>query len=209
MIHHSDLAEPFVLRDYRGTHYFLNEVLNIYHRMDGPSFEGVNGNQSWHQYGMLHRTGAPARIICDGEGLDGTWWFHYNKLHRIGGPAVELANGDQQWYFYGMKHREDGPAVELDRIGKKEFWLFDRPYNEKEYYEELKQLVPHNKKRIYTNNFISRTAAYTHYQFMSGLDKEDIDWRITEGEVVIGQPALNENEVCNVGDIGRYYITVK
>jgi hypothetical protein len=44
------------------------------HRLDGPAFEGANGDREW--------------------------WVN-NKLHRLDGPAIEYADGDKEWYVNG------------------------------------------------------------------------------------------------------------
>lgn len=55
--------------------WYLGSSFNkIYHRMDGPAVEFINGTKEWYVYG---------------------------ELHRIDGPAVEWASGDKYWYING------------------------------------------------------------------------------------------------------------
>jgi len=73
------------------------------HRLDGPAFEGANGDREW--------------------------WVN-DKLHRLDGPAIEYADGDKEWYIDGKEMTKEefneyikpkpsceGKVVEID--GKK------------------------------------------------------------------------------------------
>ena len=52
----------------------------LYHRVDGPAVEWVNGSKEWYQNG---------------------------KLHRENGPALEWYNGSEEWHFKGKKCSEE------------------------------------------------------------------------------------------------------
>ncbi len=77
------------------------------HRDDGPASIWPDGEQQWHQHGLLHRDGGPARTWPDGT----QYWYQHGKLHRDDGPAVIGAEGTQEWWQHGEQHRDDGPAL--------------------------------------------------------------------------------------------------
>lgn len=49
------------------------------HREDGPAFEGIDGNKSWWENGLLHRED---------------------------GPAIESSNGTKKWFLDGIEYTE-------------------------------------------------------------------------------------------------------
>jgi len=54
--------------------YYKDKAMTIYHRIDGPAFDGADGRK--------------------------VWWVD-NKLHRLDGPAVEYFNGIKVYYVDG------------------------------------------------------------------------------------------------------------
>ena len=62
------------------------------------------------------------------------WYNNKYQYHRLGGlPAVELNDGSKVYWENDTLHRVNGPAV--DCIKYKEYWIFNKEYTEKEYYE--------------------------------------------------------------------------
>ena len=58
------------------------------------------------------------------------------KCHRLNGPAI-VDDGYEAWYKNGKLHRIGGPAY----IGSmKEYWIEDKWFNEKDYYDKLKEM---------------------------------------------------------------------
>jgi hypothetical protein len=51
-------------------YYYKDKKMSIYHRIDGPAIEGVNGYKEW--------------------------WVN-DKLHRLDGPAIEFTDGTKAW----------------------------------------------------------------------------------------------------------------
>jgi hypothetical protein len=49
----------------------------VYHREDGPAFEGIDGRKSW--------------------------WLN-GKRHRVDGPACEFVDGTKYWYLNGVHY---------------------------------------------------------------------------------------------------------
>ena len=103
-----------------GDQAWFKEGTNILHRVDGPAFIGVHGDQCWYLEGLRHRDGGPAVIRVDGEET----WYQHGQRHRIGGPAtIQPKVGLEVWCRYGRKHREDGPAVIWE--GSSQRWYID------------------------------------------------------------------------------------
>lgn len=91
-----------ITTDDQGNKRWFNEKGKL-HRLGGPAYKGVNGDESWYINGKLHRKDGPAvRIV-------GTYtaWYLNDKKHRIDGPAVEWDCGDKEWYVEGVKIKEE------------------------------------------------------------------------------------------------------
>jgi hypothetical protein len=65
-----------VTKDINGTTRWYNEE-GLYHREDGPAYEGANGDKFWYLNGQLHREDGPAIECTDGYK---TWWINGKKL---------------------------------------------------------------------------------------------------------------------------------
>ena len=66
--------------------YYKDEAMTIYHRLDGPAYEGDSGYNAWW--------------------VDG-------KRHRLDGPAIEYANGYKEWWVDGVFIIETNPSGEI------------------------------------------------------------------------------------------------
>ena len=59
-------------------------------------------------------------------------------------PVCEIgAYGTKFWYLNRLQHREDGPARIFDDksiVFTTEYWIGDRQFNEKDYYDEIKEM---------------------------------------------------------------------
>jgi hypothetical protein len=95
------------------------------HRLDGPAFEGADGNREWYVNDKLHRLDGPAVEHSNGARV----WYKRGKRHRLDGPAVEYADGYKSWYVDGKKMTEEefneyikpkpsceGKVVEVDGV---------------------------------------------------------------------------------------------
>lgn len=71
-------------------------------------------------------------------------WCQNGLLHRTDGPAVEWANGDRGWYQNGKLHRTDGPAVEWAN-GVREWWIESKPLTEEEFNKQTKKTTCEGK----------------------------------------------------------------
>ena len=84
----------------------------LFHREDGPAYEGVSGTKEW--------------------------WVN-GQLHRLDGPAIEWADGTKAWYINGQRHRTDGPAYEgVD--GRKEWYLNGEWIDGRKFKQAVKEL---------------------------------------------------------------------
>lgn len=65
-------------------------VNGVLHSVDDkPSLVTDEGEQIWHRYGVMHRDGAPARMLPDES-----WaWYQNGKRHRVDGPASYTSRG--------------------------------------------------------------------------------------------------------------------
>ena len=98
------------------------------HRLDGPAFEGANGDKSWCQNNKLHRLDGPAI-----EGANGSkHWYQNGQRHRLDGPAIEEADGSKSWWQKGQRHRLDGPAIE-GASGSKYWYINGQELTETEF----------------------------------------------------------------------------
>ena len=88
--------------------YFKDSAMTLFHRHDGPAFEGANGRKEWWVDGKRHRLDGPAIEWADGS----KEWYVDGKRHRLDGPAIEDADGSKEWWVDGKQHRLDGPAFE-------------------------------------------------------------------------------------------------
>ena len=52
-------------------------------------------NKYWYQNGLHHRVDGPAWEYVNGD----NFWFQNGLRHRVDGPAVEYANGTKHWYL--------------------------------------------------------------------------------------------------------------
>ena len=83
--------------------YFKDSAMTLFHRHDGPAFEGANGRKEWWVDGKRHRLDGPA--IEDDDGSK-EWWVD-GKQHRLDGPAFEYANGYKAWFVDGKLLSEE------------------------------------------------------------------------------------------------------
>jgi hypothetical protein len=68
----------------------------------------------------------------NGERAWNEQWFFSGQIHRIGAPALIVRNGDgyEAWYKHGILHRMDGPA-ETGCV--KSYWINGYKFNNKDY----------------------------------------------------------------------------
>ena len=78
--------------------------------------------------------------------FDKIWRNEKGELHREDGPALECANGKKSWYKNRLWHREDGPAI-VWHDGTHLYFLNDKQYSKKEYWEVIKRLKKEKKGR--------------------------------------------------------------
>ena len=88
--------------DIFGTVIWTNKV-GLYHRIDGPTVEYVDGSKEWWLNGKLHRTDGPAVEHFNGD----KFWYLNDVRHRTDGPAIEFADGEKHWYLNGKELTED------------------------------------------------------------------------------------------------------
>ncbi|NDB85117.1 MAG: hypothetical protein EB127_20815 [Alphaproteobacteria bacterium] len=88
--------------------WYLN---GLYHREDGPAFEGFAGGKAWYLNGYLHRKDGPA---VDDQYNGELYWYINGKLHRIDGPAIERTNGNNHYFLNGVEYS----FKEWDRLRK-------------------------------------------------------------------------------------------
>ena len=100
----------------------------VLHRIDGPAFEGSDGDKQWWVNGQLHRLDGPAIIWSNGSKT----WFVNGQRHRIDGPAIECSDGTKSWYVNDQLHRLDGPAIE-HRDGYNAWWIEGQELTEDEF----------------------------------------------------------------------------
>jgi hypothetical protein len=93
-----------LINDLGNKFYYKDKEMTIFHREDGPAYEGSNGTKKWYLNGELHREDGPAVEWFDGSE---EWWLN-NELHREDGPAVEYVNGSKVWYLDGVEYTEEG-----------------------------------------------------------------------------------------------------
>jgi hypothetical protein len=98
--------------------YEHNNLVGIYHRIDGPAIIYPNGKQVWYYCGKIHRENGPAVVDSNGYEI----YYQFGNKHRLDGPAVYHRNGTQYYYQVGRLHREDGPAV-INEIGTQEWYV--------------------------------------------------------------------------------------
>lgn len=74
-----------------------------YYYKDGTCFEGgwKKAPHCKSQSSIFHRIDGPAIELLNGNGTK--YWYIDGKQHREDGPAVERANGDKEWYLNGKK----------------------------------------------------------------------------------------------------------
>ena len=101
------------------TRYFLKGTL---HRLDGPAWTMVSGEQIWFDRGRRHRVDGPEAILkrTNFDGADVTnrpqWvaeWKIDRKLHRVDGPAVIWEDGSTEWWQFGFRGRIGGPCSDM------------------------------------------------------------------------------------------------
>ena len=71
----------------------------LYHRVDGPAVEWVDGTKEWWLNNQYHRTDGPAVEFADGAKH---WWMN-GQRHRIDGPSIEYTDGYKEWHLNGKK----------------------------------------------------------------------------------------------------------
>ena len=68
----------------------------------------------------------------NGERVWNEQWFLNGNMHRIGAPANIIRNGDgyEEWYENGVLHRTNGPAQTI--CGKPHYWIngYEFSYND-------------------------------------------------------------------------------
>jgi len=119
--------KPSMIVCLSGEKRWINEK-NEFHRVGGPAILRPNGDEEWHQNGLLHRTDGPAVKLADGTEK----WVQKGKYHRLDGPACRYSNGTKKWYVNSKLHRTDGPAIEkID--GTKKWYLNGKELTEQEF----------------------------------------------------------------------------
>ena len=103
------VTDPVSITDSDGiTRWYLDDTLQVLHRLDGPAVIRPNGSrEEWYLNGLLHREDGPA-VYGKGTKIK---YYHKGVLHREDGPAVIGSHGLQKWYRYGICTRTGGPAV--------------------------------------------------------------------------------------------------
>ena len=68
----------------------------------------------------------------NGERVWNEQWFFNGRMHRVGAPANIIRNGDgyEEWYEHGILHKIDGPAV---NGCIKSYWINGYEFNHKDY----------------------------------------------------------------------------
>lgn len=68
----------------------------------------------------------------NGERAWNEQWFFNGRMHRVGAPANIIRNGDgyEEWYEHGILHKIDGPAV---NGYIKSYWINGYEFNHKDY----------------------------------------------------------------------------
>ena len=68
----------------------------------------------------------------NGERAWNEQWFFSGRMHRVGAPANIIRNGDgyEEWYEHGILHKIDGPAV---NGCIKSYWINGYEFNHKDY----------------------------------------------------------------------------
>ena len=68
----------------------------------------------------------------NGERAWNEQWFFNGRMHRVGAPANIIRNGDgyEEWYEHGILHKIDGPAV---NGCIKSYWINGYEFNHKDY----------------------------------------------------------------------------
>jgi uncharacterized protein YutE (UPF0331/DUF86 family) len=102
--------------------YFKDKELSVLHREDGPArIMDSNTERAWYTDGKLHRLDGPAyeNVVGDEE------WRVNGMLHRIGGPAVVYENRalPNEWWVNGSqvcKGVKDKPKVEARKYSLQE-----------------------------------------------------------------------------------------
>ena len=94
---------------------------DLFHREDGPAFEGLTGEKEWYKNGSLHRIGGPALESRDGIK---EWWVN-GKKSRLEGPAVIKINDYEYWFLNGIEYQ---PEEHPFNIFRSEYNLSDN-YN--------------------------------------------------------------------------------
>ena len=89
------MSESTLIIDEVGTKIWRN-VIGQLHRLDGPAYEGFDGEKLWCQNGEYHRLDGPA--IESSHNIK--YWYQNGKRHRLDGPAIEWSNGTSSWYYY-------------------------------------------------------------------------------------------------------------
>ena len=88
------------------------------------------------------------------------------RWHRDDGPAIELNNGSTFCFLHGLTHNANGPAINWGsnpptpfHPDKKEFWIFDKKYTEKEYWKKVKNLKTIERGLNARRNHFSRGSS--------------------------------------------------
>lgn len=79
-----------------------------------------NGNTYWHSKDWIfHRLDGPAVECLDGPKV----WYQYGKRHREDGPAVIYSNGNKEYWYKGTHFSECDSDDMWKRLLKlKAFW---------------------------------------------------------------------------------------
>jgi len=92
------------------------------HSFDGkPSLVLADGQQIWHEHGVISRKNSPAVISNEVEG-----WWENGLPHKDGGPAIKYKNGGYEYWRNGLLDNGSGSAVyrkiDDDGIETTEYW---------------------------------------------------------------------------------------
>jgi hypothetical protein len=85
---------------------------------EGPAirrfnFDGSPYSVEYRWHGLLHRDGAPARLVYefDGQTFQHQSWYRFGRIHRRDGPAwierhVNGLTKDARWYLHSYRFRD-------------------------------------------------------------------------------------------------------
>jgi len=171
---HSDFKESYSYTDSSGTYYFKDAEKKVFHRIDGPAVEYIDGSYSWYRYGSLHRIGGPAYKSSFGD----LFWYRNGHKHNDSGPAVLFNNNTnrKEWWINGKRHRVDGPAIETNYI--LEWW-----FNGK-------------RHRLDGPAYIDTSVVHLSIYFVDGIRLTKEEWLMMVPEDVRSKILFDSNFIC-------------